>query len=46
MTYFEGISQDSISELLGVVPRTMRRIKKEAIMKMAEMYAFTENPIK
>lgn len=46
LTYFEGISQDSISELLGVVPRTMRRIKKEAIMKMAEMYAFTENPIK
>lgn len=46
LTYFEKTSQDTISELLGVVPRTMRRIKKEAIEKLAEMYALTENPEK
>lgn len=42
MVFFEGIDQDSIAESLGVVPRTMRRIKKEAIEKLPEMYAFTE----
>lgn len=46
LTYFKGINQDSISKLLGVVPRTMRRIKKDAIGKLAEMYAFTENSMK
>ena len=42
MTYFEGINQDVASKSLGIVPRTMRRIKKEAIAKLAEMYAFAE----
>lgn len=43
LTYFEGIDQDSIAESFGIVPRTMRRIKKAAIEKLAEMYIFTEN---
>ena len=43
MAYFEGIDQDSIAKSLGVVPRTMRRIKKEALEKLAEMYTFTED---
>lgn len=42
MTYFEGINQDETAQSLGIVPRTMRRIKKEAIAKLAEMYAFAE----
>lgn len=42
MTYFEDINQDVAAKLLGIVPRTMRRIKKEAIAKLAEMYAFAE----
>ena len=46
MTYFDGVDQNRVAESLGVVPRTMRRIKKEAIIKLAEMYAFTENPMK
>ena len=46
MTYFDGADQSRVSESLGVVPRTMRRIKKEAIIKLAEMYAFMENPTK
>ena len=46
MTYFDGADQSRVAESLGVVPRTMRRIKKEAIIKLAEMYAFMENPTK
>lgn len=46
MAFFEGLDQDNIAKSLGVVPRTMRRIKKEAIKKLAEMYALTENPEK
>lgn len=42
MTYFKGINQDEAAESLGIVPRTMRRIKKDAIAKLAEMYAFAE----
>ena len=45
LTYFKGFSQDSISKLLGVVSRTMRRIKKEAVMKLAKMYV-TEKSMK
>lgn len=37
LTYFDKISQERIAETLGVVPRTMRRIRKEAILKLAEM---------
>ena len=44
LTYFDKMSQESIAETLGVVSRTMRRIRKEAVMKLAEMYTFTENP--
>lgn len=46
LTYFKKISQDRIAGMLGVVPRTMRRIKKEAIMKLTEMYTLTEDPMK
>ncbi len=42
MTYFDGVNQDVAAKSLGIVPRTMRRIKKEAIDKLAAMYAFTE----
>lgn len=44
--YFEGCNQNVISEELRIVPRTMRRIKREAIEKLAEMYAFAEHPEK
>ena len=44
--YFDGADQSRVAESLGVVPRTMRRIKKDAIIKLAEMYAFMENPTK
>lgn len=40
MAYFEGIDQDSIAKSLGVVPRTMRRIKKDALEKLTAMYTF------
>ena len=43
LTFFEGIDQDSIARSLGIVPRTLRRIKREAIEKLTKMYAFTEN---
>lgn len=43
LTYFEGVNQDMASASLGIVPRTMRRIKKEAIKKLADMYAFAEH---
>lgn len=43
LAYFDKISQERIAEMLGVVPRTMRRIRKEAVMKLADMYTFTEN---
>lgn len=43
LTFFEGIDQDGIAKSLGVVPRTLRRIKKEAIEKLTKMYTFTED---
>lgn len=43
LTFFEGIDQDNVAKSLGVVPRTMRRIKKEALEKLTEMYVFSEN---
>jgi len=39
LTYFETCGQDDAAKQLGIVPRTMRRIKKEAIEKLAELYA-------
>lgn len=44
LIYFEGLSQETASQSLGIVSRTMRRIKKEAIEKLAEMYSFAERP--
>ncbi|EOS66636.1 sigma-70 family RNA polymerase sigma factor [Oscillibacter sp. 1-3] len=44
LTYFEGLSQEAVAESLGIVSRTMRRIKKRAIEKLAKMYGFAENP--
>lgn len=43
LTYFECVNQDIVAASLGIVPRTMRRIKKEAVEKLAEMYAFAED---
>ena len=40
---FECVNQDMAAASLGIVPRTMRRIKKEAVGKLAEMYAFAED---
>lgn len=46
LSYFEGVSQDVAAESLGIVPRTMRRIKREAIEKLVEMYSFAGHPQK
>lgn len=46
MAFFEGLGQDNIATSLGVVPRTMRRIKQAALEKLTEMYAFTDGLVK
>lgn len=46
MAFFEGLDQDNIATSLGVVPRTMRRIKQTALEKLTEMYAFTDGLVK
>lgn len=46
LSYFEEVTQDEAAESLGIVPRTMRRIKKEAIEKLVEMYIFIGYPKK
>ena len=46
LSYFEEVNQDEAAESLGIVPRTMRRIKKEAIEKLVEMYIFIGYPKK
>ncbi len=44
LVYFEGHNQDEAAEKLGIVPRTLRRIKKEAIAKLTQMYSFAKHP--
>lgn len=39
LTYFEVCNQDEAAKKIGVVPRTMRRIKKEAVSKLVELYS-------
>ena len=40
MIYFEGYNQDDAARKLGIVPRTLRRIKNGAVDKLAEIYEF------
>lgn len=40
--YFEGCNQDEAAKRLGIVPRTIRRIKKEAVAKLAELYSLSQ----
>jgi len=42
LTYFEACGQDEASKKVGVVPRTMRRIRKEAISKLVELYSLSK----
>lgn len=44
LIYFEGYNQDDAAKKLGVVPRTLRRIKNRAVDKLAEMYEFLGHP--
>lgn len=43
LTYFEACGQDEAAKKIGVVPRTMRRIKKEAVSKLVELYSLSRN---
>ena len=43
LTFFERCSQNDVARKLAIVPRTVRRIKEEAVDKLVEMYSFAEN---
>lgn len=43
LTFFEGCAQNDVARKLAIVPRTVRRIKEEAVDKLIEMYSFAEN---
>ncbi len=43
--YFEGRTQQDVSEELGVTAWTVRRYRDQAVDKLAEMYAFAEGKI-
>lgn len=43
LTFFEGYAQNDVARKLAIVPRTVRRIKEEAVDKLVEMYSFAEN---
>lgn len=43
LTFFEGCAQNDVARKLAIVPRTVRRIKEEAVDKLVEMYSFAEN---
>lgn len=40
--YFQGLSQDEVAKELEIVPRTVRRIRDEAVDKLVELYSFTK----
>lgn len=42
LIYFEASGQDEAAKMIGVVPRTMRRIRKEAVSKLAELYSLAK----
>lgn len=44
LIYFEDCNQDEAAKELGIVSRSLRRIKKEAIGRLVEMYTFAEHP--
>lgn len=44
LVYFEDCNQDAAAKKLGIVSRSLRRIKKEAIERLVEMYTFVEHP--
>jgi len=39
--YFKGYSQNEVAQELAIVPRTVRRIRDEAVEKLIELYSFT-----
>lgn len=41
--YFQGLSQDEIAKELDIVPRTVRRIRDEAVDGLVELYSFTRS---
>ena len=43
LTFFEGCAQNDVARELAIVPRTVRRIKEEAVDKLVEMYSFAKN---
>ena len=43
LTFFEGRAQNDVARELAIVPRTVRRIKEEAVDKLVEMYSFAKN---
>lgn len=43
LSYVKGLSQGDVAKELGIVPRTVRRIKNEAIDRLVEMYTFTKS---
>lgn len=46
LSYFKGVPQNRVAKKLAIVPRTVRRIKDEAVDKLVELYSFAENFIK
>ncbi len=43
MAYFEGLSWDEVAEKIGVIMRTVHKIKNHALDQLVEMYQFTGN---
>ena len=41
--YFQGLSQEEVANELEIVPRTVRRIRDEAVDKLVELYSFTKD---
>ena len=44
--YFRGLPQNEVAKELEIVPRTVRRIKDEAVDKLVELYSFANDFIK
>lgn len=43
MAYFEGKTWEDVAEKVGVIMRTVHKIKNRALEQLAEMYQFTGN---
>lgn len=42
LIHFEGHTQNEVATELAVVPRTVRRIRNEALDKLIDMYSFAK----